>query len=67
MFASLLMGGLLAIVTWVGMRYLGFGLHACWTWVTIWVCLLGLIYWARFAQGSWKSKRVIEPDLLPHE
>ena len=37
MFASLLMGGLLAIVTWVGMRYLGFGLHACWTWVTIWV------------------------------
>lgn len=65
MFASLMMGGLLAVVTWFGMQHLGFGLHACWTWVTIWVCLLGLIYWARFVQGSWKSKRVIEPDLLP--
>jgi MATE family multidrug resistance protein len=67
MFASLLMGGLLAVVTWVGMQFLGFELHACWTWVTIWVCLLGLIYWARFVQGAWKTKRVIEPDLLPQD
>lgn len=67
MAASLLMGGLLAVVTWFGIQSFGFGLHACWTWVTIWVCLLGLIYWARFAQGNWKTKRVIEPELLPHE
>lgn len=67
MAASLIMGGLLAVVTWFGIQSFGFGLHACWTWVTIWVCMLGVIYWARFAQGSWRTKRVIEPELLPHE
>lgn len=65
MLASLLMGGLLAVVTWFGINNFGFGLHGCWTWVTVWVCLLGLLYWARFVQGSWKTKRVIEPELLP--
>lgn len=64
MAVSLLMGGLLAVVTWVGIQVLGFGLHGCWIWVTIWICLLGLIYWARFVQGIWKTKRVIEPELL---
>jgi MATE family multidrug resistance protein len=58
--ASWIMAVLLAVGTWVAMKFLGAGLHGCWTLVTVWICLLGVIYGARFMQGKWRSMRVID-------
>jgi len=44
----------------VGVTYCGWGLIWCWTVLTVWICLLGLIYLARFLQGRWRQMRVIE-------
>jgi len=35
--------------------------------ITVWVILLGLIYFARFLQGRWREMRVIEPDVVREE
>jgi len=51
------------LLSWLGMRYANLGLMWCWTMVTAWVCLLGLIYCVRFLQGRWREMRVIEPHL----
>ena len=32
--------------------------------ITGWVFTLGIVYWARFEQGCWKTMRVIEPDVV---
>jgi MATE family multidrug resistance protein len=50
---------------WYGMRYLGWQLLACWTLITVWICVLGLIYLRRFLGGRWREMRVIEPALVP--
>ena len=65
MYTSLIMGALLGVVTWIGLQWFDFRLHGCWIWVTVWVCALGLIYLARFQNGSWRTMSVIEPNLLP--
>jgi len=52
--------------SWLGMAC-GGGLLWCWTAVTLWVCLLGLIYLTRFLHGRWRQMRVIEPDLTAAE
>jgi MATE family multidrug resistance protein len=57
---SLTMAILLAAGTWVGMTWLGFTLHHCWTFVTLWVSLLGCMYLLRFRQGKWRTMRVID-------
>jgi MATE family multidrug resistance protein len=48
---------------WLGMRWLGWELLACWGLITVWVCVLGLIYLGRFLDGRWRRMRVIEPGL----
>ena len=40
----------------------GFGLFTCWLIVTIWICVFAVCFCVRFWQGTWKTKRVIEPD-----
>jgi multidrug resistance protein, MATE family len=47
---------------WWGIARQGWGLIWCWIVITIWICLLGLIYMARFLQGRWRQMRVIEPE-----
>jgi len=49
---------------WWGIKVQGWGLIWCWTVITIWVCSAGFIYFARFLQGGWRSKRVIEPEQI---
>ena len=51
-------------VTWFAMEYLGIGIHGAWTIITVWICLLGVLFLARFMQGHWRSMRVIEPLLV---
>ena len=52
------------ILVWAGIRYFDGGLLWSWGIVTVWVCVLGLVYFARFLQGHWRHMRVIESELL---
>src|SRR5262249_52483736 len=57
---TLALAGLPGLGTALGVNVLGFGLFWGWSVLTLWVLLLGVIYLARFLQGAWRSKRVIE-------
>ena len=46
----------------LGMYYFGLGLYWCWTIMTIWVVMLGLIFLMRYLQGKWRTMRVIEAE-----
>ena len=52
------------VLPWAGMSYFDFGLVGCWSVATLWVCVLGTTYLARFVQGSWRTMRVIEPTVV---
>jgi MATE family multidrug resistance protein len=59
--------GLLVLPTWLTWNYLGKNhpdelLFWSWIWCSIYVSALGLIYYARFQGGRWKSMTVIEPE-----
>ncbi len=47
-----------------GMKFAGWGLLWCWTVITGWICMFGVIYLWRFLGGAWKTMRVIETDAL---
>lgn len=64
---SAVMSPLPVAAAWWGMAYWGLGLLWCWIAITVWVCVLGLIYLARFLQGRWRTMQVIEPDVLAEE
>jgi len=49
---------------WIGMRYFDWNLPGCWTAVTCWICVVGMVYMGRFLQGRWREMRVIEPVAL---
>lgn len=69
LYVSLVMSITLAAASWLGVEKLGLGVYGCWTIITAWVWVLGIIYLGRFLQGRWKSMRVIEPrveELLAH-
>ena len=55
------------LAVWIGINYFDLGLMWCWIVITVWVILLGLIYFARFLQGHWREMRVIEPDVVREE
>lgn len=59
---SLIMAVLLAAGTWIAVSVFGAGLHGCWTLVTVWIWLLGVIYCVRFLRGRWRGMRVIERE-----
>jgi MATE family multidrug resistance protein len=50
------------IIGTIGLQWFHLELLWCWTVITGWICLLGLIYVWRFMGGKWKSMRVIESD-----
>ncbi len=61
---NMILSPLLVAAIWIGLKQLDLGLYYCWSVVTIWVWLLGVIYGARFLQGRWQSMRVIEAEPL---
>ena len=49
----------------VGQKLFGWdGLYYWWGVISVWVVVLAIIFTARYLHGGWKTKRVIEPDLL---
>lgn len=57
---TLCMSPLPVLATFFGVEFMGLGLYWCWTAITTWLCVLGLIYMHRFRQGHWRTMRVIE-------
>ncbi len=69
LYVSLVMSIFLASASWIGVEKLDFDVYGCWSVITTWVWVVGVIYLLRFLQGRWKSMRVIEPrvdDVLEH-
>ncbi len=57
---SLIMSALLAGLSWLCVEVFQWGVYGCWSLITAWVCVLGMIFWWRFVQGKWRTMRVIE-------
>ncbi|MFN6399696.1 MAG: MATE family efflux transporter, partial [Planctomycetota bacterium] len=52
----------------LGQRIFGWdGLYYWWGVISLWVVLLAIFFTARYLHGGWKSKRVIEPNLVSNE
>ncbi|MBU1741029.1 MAG: MATE family efflux transporter [Proteobacteria bacterium] len=43
----------------VGIEYFGLKLYGAWVFITLYVGLLGLVFWLRFRGGKWQRMRVI--------
>jgi len=48
--------------SWLGVHFFEQGILWCWTVLTLWLSAQGVIYFARFLQGRWRTMRVIEPE-----
>jgi multidrug resistance protein, MATE family len=64
MIVSMVLTPLPIVAAWAGIHRFHYGLIWCWVVITVWVCLSGVIYCARFLQGRWRHIRVIEAELL---
>jgi multidrug resistance protein, MATE family len=62
-FTTLFMSTIHVFAAWYGVRTWGWEIRGVWTVATVWIIAQGLIYWARFGQGKWRTMRVIGPDL----
>ena len=57
---SLVMGLLLAGLSWLVIEVFHWGVYRSWCIITAWVWIMGIVYLLRFLQGKWRSMRVIE-------
>jgi MATE family multidrug resistance protein len=57
---SVCMATVLAGGTAVGVNSFRLNVYGAWTFITVWVWVLGLIYWLRYRLGPWRGMRVIE-------
>jgi MATE family multidrug resistance protein len=49
----------MVLPTWLIIHNRG-GLEWAWTFASLYIIVLALVYWARFLQGKWQAMRVIE-------
>jgi MATE family multidrug resistance protein len=49
---------------YVGIQYFGRGIYFAWICLTLYVFLLFVISYGRYAHGKWKQMRVIEKDAM---
>ncbi|MDI6794775.1 MAG: hypothetical protein QME81_18235 [bacterium] len=55
----------MVLPVYISVEYLGVGLYTAWIFVTLYVCLLAIIFRWRYHQGKWKKTRVIEVHSPP--
>lgn len=58
--ASMVMGSVLVLLSWLTIVVFKLSVYGCWITVTVWVCTNGIIFLIRFLGGRWRSMRVIE-------
>lgn len=58
--ASLVMATLMSVVSWLCVEVFHVGVLGCWVLITLWVWILGVIFFFRFRQGKWRTMRVTE-------
>ncbi|MDR1958930.1 MAG: MATE family efflux transporter [Planctomycetaceae bacterium] len=63
---TLMMTPLLIVLCYLSIK-LGFGVYACWTIFTVWICVFAGTFCVRFFRGKWKSMRVIEQDYIAED
>lgn len=51
----------LAIFPWLGVGVFHFGVYWCWTVMTVYISLLGIVFFARFMRGAWMEMGLVEP------
>ena len=49
---SLVMTPMPLLAAWAGIRFAHWGLLWCWVVITVWICALGLIYWAASSKAA---------------
>jgi MATE family multidrug resistance protein len=59
--------GLMVVPSVVVLRFLGGTLYHLWAFATLYIVVIGVVFFARFLGGKWKSFRVIEPRLMERE
>ena len=64
---TLIMSPIPVVVGWWGIHHGGWGLISFWVLVTVWICLLGVVYAGRYWQGKWRLMRVIEQAPISQE
>lgn len=63
-----LFAGSTAVISGITLNQFGWeGLYFWWWVITAWVVLLAVIFTARYLQGGWMNKRVIEPSIVESE
>lgn len=55
--------GVLTIPTAVMLLVFGWGMYAAWSAATLYISLLGVVFFLRFRHGAWKAMSVIEPSV----
>ncbi len=61
MWAQILMAWIFFIPpVYLIIEYFHAGLFAAWSWVLVYVVVLGVIFWLRFRSGYWKTIRMVE-------
>jgi MATE family multidrug resistance protein len=50
---------IMVLPTWAAWYY-GWGLYWAWSFASVYILVLALVFWLRFRQGQWRSMRVIE-------
>jgi len=61
---GLLMCPIPGVLTWIGVRYLDAGLVWSWWVLTLWTCVLGVVYLIRYLQGHWRNIWLIEQAFI---
>ncbi len=65
LFVSMVLATLLIGASWLAIEVMELRLYGSWTIITLWIWLMGSIYFIRFLGGKWRQMRVIEESPLP--
>ena len=57
---------LLVVISWVGVGCLRFGIYWCWTILTAYVSLMGILFFLRFMQGEWMTMGLVDAAKHDH-